>query len=262
MSLDELKAGLSNGVKTVAIKPECLSRLEICAYILGTAVSSNEIANEEDIIFLTQSLLAEILKTYGQIKQIEENSKSIMITTKLVCDLYTKTGVNNMDSIRSILPALLAIEKINYPEWCVEFQGDLNKIFKDEHSKKLICDDEFIKKHHLSLITELITVICPLFDDYLNIKIQLLTTINLIVQGAEYLSSQVINDIENEHINLAFATSKNMYVETCKQYLNKNNTSKLSAGCLKKIRKDYEVHLGLLALAYKHTEPSFKKEKA
>lgn len=258
--LDRLRKVAESTLKKELAIVSSEANMHVATNLISSAVSSQEFSSLEDLGYLLKILIEQVCSVNETFNQVAKSKQNILTSTYLVCDLYEKTNLTDFVSLKKIIPALQILEQNSYDELI----PDINDVLT-----KLLCEDiphnpsAEAKAKLMSIIGRLIPVLSSCFGEYVNIKNQIVSALDAITKGVEYILNQSGGKaMGSSWVLTCVDVSVELYIASVKQQIKCINNSDITPAMMSEIKKIYSNNLGYLVLAIKYMNPLVEGAKS
>jgi hypothetical protein len=259
-ALDKLRQVSSKVTRASTKIPPNETNILVVTSLLASAISSAEFNSEEDLALLLRNLIEQVSSIHETMNNCVESDLNVMASTYLVCDIYEKTNLTNLNSLKKIIPAFQILEPKNFESILPDVADLLENLLSAGGS-----DDGQItsdKAKLLEILCRLIPVLSSSYGEYVNIKNQIITALDAISKGIDYLMQNSGGKLMGRAWMLAcIDVSVDLYISSIKQQLSKSENGEISIAMMSEIKKIFANNLGYLVLAVKYMTPKMEAHK-
>jgi hypothetical protein len=259
--LEKLRKLSHNATRSVAKIPPDEKNMLIVTNLLVSAISGAEFNSEEDLALLLKNLLEQVSDIHETMNNCVESDENVMASTLLVCDIYEKTNVTNLSSLKKIIPAFQMLESKNF-EMIIPDVSDLlrNLLATESASQDVQVTSD--KAKLLSILCRLIPVLSSSYGEYVNIKNQIVTALDAISKGIDYLmQNSGGKQMGRTWMLTCIDVSVDLYILSIKQQLLKSKNGEISIEMMSEVKKIFANNLGYLVLSVRYMFPMIEANK-
>lgn len=251
--LDRLRKVAESSSKSEPAIVSSEANMHVASNLISSAVTNQEFSSLEDLGYLLKVLIEQVCSVNEALNKGANSKQNILTATYLVCDLYEKTNLTNFESLKKIIPALQILEPNKYEELIPDISDVLTKLICEDIPENPSAD---AKAKLISIIGRLIPVLSSCFGEYVNIKNQIISALDAITKGVEYLLNQSGGKaMGSSWVLTCLDVSVELYIASVKQQIKSINKEDITPAMMAEIKKIYSNNLGYLVLAVKYMNP-------